>query len=92
MRSFPSQASSTITRIEADGNKSEVSLDNLYRDYNAAPAKLAALLRDFAAAIGDECSADCGGKVDRTRIMPVIKDRAWIEGNQRNLKKDATPP
>ena len=76
----------TITRTEADGNNAEVSLDNLYRDYNTAPGELAALLRDFAAAIGEKCSADCGGKVDRTRIMPLIKDRAWIEDNRRNLK------
>ena len=78
----------TITRIEADGKNTEVSLENLYRDYNTAPSKLAALLRDFAAAIGEKCSAGCGGKVDRTRIVPLIKDRAWIEGNRRNLKKE----
>jgi uncharacterized protein YtpQ (UPF0354 family) len=77
----------TITRIEADGSNTEVSLDNLYRDYNSAPGELVALLRDFAAAIGEKCSADCGGKVDRTRIVPLIKDRSWIEGNRANLKK-----
>jgi len=76
-----------ITRIEADGNNTEVSLENLYRDYSTAPGDLAELLRSFAAAIGEKCSAGCGGKVDRTRIAPVIKDRSWIEGNQRNLKK-----
>jgi len=77
----------SITRIEADGKDTEVSLENLYRDYNTAPGDLVALIRDFAAAIGEKCSADCGGKVDLTRIMPLIKDRAWIEGNRRNLKK-----
>ena len=75
-----------ITRIEADGKDTEVSLESLYRDYGTAPGKLAALLRDFAAAIGEKCSAGCGGKVDRTRIVPLIKDRSWIEGNRRILK------
>ena len=75
-----------IIRTEADGNHTEVSLENLYRDYSTAPGKLAALVRNFAAAIGEKCSADCGGKVDRTRIVPLIKDRAWIEDNRRNLK------
>jgi len=65
-----------ITRIEADGN-TDISLENLYRDYSTAPGRLAALLSSFAAAIGDKCTADCGGKVDRTRITPLIKDRAW---------------
>ena len=41
----------TITRIEADGNNTEISLDNLYRDYKIAPGEFVALLRDFAAAI-----------------------------------------
>ena len=77
----------SVSRIEADGNDTEVSLENLYRDYNAAPGTFAALLRDFAAALGEKCSAGCGGKVDRTRITPLIKDRTWIEGNRRNLKK-----
>ena len=75
-----------ITRIEVDGKNTEVSLENLYRDYGNAPGKLAELLRSFAAALGEKCSAGCGGKVDRTRIVPLIKDRAWIEDNQRNLK------
>jgi uncharacterized protein YtpQ (UPF0354 family) len=77
----------SITRIEADGSDAELSLDNLYRNYSIAPGEFAALLRDFAATIGEKCSADCGGKVDRTRIMPLIKDRAWIEENRHNLKK-----
>ena len=76
-----------IIRVDADGGETEVSLGNLYRDYNAAPGRLAALLRDFAAAIGEKCTAGCGGKVDRTRIVPLIKDREWIEGNRRNLKQ-----
>jgi uncharacterized protein YtpQ (UPF0354 family) len=76
----------TITRIDAKGDQSQVSLDNLYRDYRAAPTEFAAVVGDFAAAIGEKCTADCGGKVDRTRITPLIKDRAWIEDNRRNLK------
>lgn len=74
-----------IIRIEAEGN-TDISLENLYRDYSTAPGRLVALLSSFAAAIGDKCTADCGGKVDRTRITPLIKDRAWIEDNRRNLK------
>jgi uncharacterized protein YtpQ (UPF0354 family) len=76
----------TITWIDANGKESEVSLDNLYRDYGMSPDELAPLVTDFAAAIMDKCTADCGGKVDRTRITPLIKDRAWIEENRRNLK------
>ena len=77
----------SITRTEVDGSSTEISLANLYRSYSSAPNRLAGLLRDFAATIGEKCSADCGGKVDRTRITPLIKDRVWIAESRAALKK-----
>jgi uncharacterized protein YtpQ (UPF0354 family) len=78
----------TIIRIERDGKESEVSLDNLYRDYTKLPADFSALVASFAAALAEGCSAGCG-PLDRTRIVPIIKDRAWIEDNRQRLKKQA---
>jgi hypothetical protein len=77
----------SITRTDVDGSRAEIALFDLYRSYSSAPNRLAGLLRDFAATIGEKCSADCGGKVDRTRITPLIKDRVWIEESRAALKE-----
>jgi hypothetical protein len=88
MRSFPSQACSAITPDRGRRQRSpDVSLENLYRNYSIAPGEFAALLRDFAATIGEKCSADCWWQgrphPDHASDQGPSLDRR----NRHNLKK-----
>ncbi len=71
-----------VTR--ADGRDSTSFLDNAYDTYKQDPkAKLEVIQRYVAAAL--EAFETVRGEVDRTRIVPVIKDRPWLEETRQAL-------
>src|SRR4051794_23120812 len=62
----------------SDGRESNAFLDNAYDTYKQDPTHRADTMQKFVAATL-EASADVRGQVDRTRIVPVVKDRPWLE-------------
>lgn len=66
-----------------NGNKVTVSLTNRYPDYKSDPANFTAIV-DLI--VGDLREGPPAGKPDRTRIVPVIKDRHWLDEVRRDIK------
>ncbi|HAB16250.1 MAG TPA: DUF1444 family protein [Verrucomicrobiota bacterium] len=68
----------------ADGRDSTSFLDNAYDTYKQDPKAKADVIQRFVAA-GLETIGIVGDGVDRTRIVPVIKDRPWLEETRQAL-------
>jgi uncharacterized protein YtpQ (UPF0354 family) len=67
----------------SNGRESTSFLDNAYKEYLAEPSAKKAVIERFVAsaidvALGDE-------KIARDRVVPVIKDKRWIEEMQATL-------
>ncbi len=67
-----------------DGRDSTSFLDNAYDMYKQDPKAKADVIRRFVAA-GLETIDTVRDEVDRTRIVPVIKDRPWLEETRQAL-------
>jgi uncharacterized protein YtpQ (UPF0354 family) len=65
----------------ADGLETSVSTRNLYDDYKKDPASLGRIIDLYAGSLTEKPCC----KLDRARIVPVIKDRPWVESIQRSL-------
>jgi uncharacterized protein YtpQ (UPF0354 family) len=74
-----------------DGSSASVSLVNNYKDYTPDPEWFEAVIKAYAAALTKPLSTKLSTKVDHTRIVPLVKDRAWLAGLQRQFKKQGTP-
>jgi uncharacterized protein YtpQ (UPF0354 family) len=71
----------------AKGGEYQVYLGNAYLQYQNDPERLEEILKVYVSqtkAIAARAAED--NKLDRTRIVPIIKDRAWLEEISRNLK------
>ena len=68
----------------ADGRDSTSFLDNAYDVYKQDPKARADVIQKFVAA-GLETIGSIRDGVDRTRIVPVIKDRPWLEEMRQAL-------
>jgi uncharacterized protein YtpQ (UPF0354 family) len=73
-----------ITTTSADGLELTSFLDNAYATYKQDPKAKASIIQDFIASLGPTAVVAEG--VDRTRIVPVIKDRPWLEETRRALR------
>lgn len=62
----------------ADGRDFTLFLDNAYDTYKQDPKAKSDVIQRFVAS-GLETTANTRDGVDRTRIVPVIKDRPWLE-------------
>lgn len=76
------------------GAQATIYLDNAYSTYRASPADKSELLEQYAASLVEQLraydtSTPGGGEVniDPTRIIPVIKDRAWVVEMQQELQR-----
>src|SRR5258708_30335803 len=67
-----------------DGRDSTSCLDNAYDTYKQDPKAKADIIRKFVA-VGLETLGGMRDGVDRTRIVPVIKDRPWLEETRKAL-------
>ncbi|MEK7951247.1 DUF1444 family protein [Luteolibacter soli] len=59
-------------------------LDNTYKLYQADPARKEEVVQAFIAS-GNEALAHGDKPIDRTRIVPVVKDRAWLADSRKAL-------
>jgi len=66
---------------DADGRTLEMSLANFYTGYQSDPNDLEELSRKYLAGIPPPGGASTkkDERLDRTRIVPVIKDRPWLD-------------
>jgi uncharacterized protein YtpQ (UPF0354 family) len=74
---------------EADGTQTTLSLANLFGDYQRDPARFAAIVEVYVSALSAPKPASGGGepaRLNRTRIVPLVKDRQWLDDNHRGLK------
>lgn len=69
---------------EPDGRQRSLLLENPYRDYSSNPQRLDHLIRSFVAALTRSGSG--AGKFDPARLIPVIKDRQWLDDERRGFK------
>ena len=65
----------------AEGRETTLQLRNRYNEYKTDPGSLAKIIADYYEPIEKPAVAT----VDRARIVPVIKDRAWLADNERGL-------
>jgi uncharacterized protein YtpQ (UPF0354 family) len=75
----------------ADGSSATVFLDNVYRDHTAAPQRFEELVSAYAAGLAKPLQQTVA-KLDRTRIVPVIKSRAWLEVLQEKFRPTKQEP
>lgn len=68
----------------ADGHESTSFLNNAYDLYRQDPKSKAEVIQKFVAS-NLETVAGTGEGIDRTRIVPVIKDRPWLEETRQAL-------
>ena len=66
----------------AEGRETRLQLRNRYNDYKTDPGSLGNIVADYHEVIEKPAVAT----IDRARIVPVIKDRAWLAGHERGLK------
>ena len=64
-----------LTMQRANSSQVTINLTNAYRDYTASPARFDDLVKTVASSLTQPAAA----KLDRARIVPVIKDRAWLK-------------
>jgi len=69
-----------------DGTSAIVSLVNNYRDYSADPKWFDEVVKAYAAALAKPAGKQAA-KLDRTRIVPVIKDRPWLAELQGQFRQ-----
>lgn len=61
---------------ETSGLDRTIFLTNAYREYSLDPKRFADIVKGFVAAMSR--SGTASAKLDRSRIVPVIKDRQWL--------------
>ena len=69
----------------AGGSESSVFLNNAYDAYKQDPAKKEEVIRRYVGSAA-ETAATLNATVDRTRIVPVIKDRLWLQATRATMR------
>ena len=73
-----------LTIKEMDGLVRNIQLNNAYNEYKLDPQRFDDLVATFSAIFSQSASKEAG--LDRTRIIPVIKDRQWLDELHNTLK------
>jgi uncharacterized protein YtpQ (UPF0354 family) len=73
-----------LTIKETDGLVRNIQLNNAYNEYKLDPQRFGDLVATFSAIFSQSASKEAG--LDRTRIIPVIKDRQWLDELHNTLK------
>jgi uncharacterized protein YtpQ (UPF0354 family) len=73
-----------LTMKEANGVDRSVQLTNAYNEYKLDPQRFGDIVETFTAMFSRPASKETG--LDRTRIVPVIKDRQWLDELHNTLK------
>jgi uncharacterized protein YtpQ (UPF0354 family) len=74
-----------LTIKEPDGLVRSIQLSNAYSEYKLDPQRFDHLVGNFAAIFWQPADQAAAG-LDRTRIIPVIKDRQWLDELHNTLK------
>jgi uncharacterized protein YtpQ (UPF0354 family) len=74
-----------------NGTFADVALDNAYKNYNANMQRFDALVKAYAAALTERV-APAQAKLDLTRIVPVVKTRAWLAELRKTLLAQGAEP
>ena len=69
---------------ETDGLVRNIQLNNAYNEYKLDPQRFDDLVATFSAIFSQSASKEAG--IDRNRIIPVIKDRQWLDELHNTLK------
>lgn len=76
----------------ASEHEHTVYLDNAYQAYQEAPATGRDVIRRYVASTIESLNS-ASSELQRDRIVPIIKDRAWLEEIRASMKsKDGSPP
>jgi uncharacterized protein YtpQ (UPF0354 family) len=76
-----------IQTKDPDGRTLEISLANFYQSYRDDPNRLEELTRKYLAGLPPRgASAKKDEALDRTRIVPVIKDRPWLDETNTRVR------
>jgi uncharacterized protein YtpQ (UPF0354 family) len=74
-----------------DGRRRILALDNAYRLYAQDPKRLDDVIQTYVAGtrerIKNPQQQSTSARLDRTRIVPVVKDRQWLEDNYRSFRE-----
>jgi hypothetical protein len=73
-----------LTIKETDGLVRNIQLNNAYNEYKLDPQRLGDLVETFSAMFAQSRGKEAG--LDRSRIVPVIKDRQWLDELHNTLK------
>ncbi len=75
----------TVKILLADKTELDAFLDNAYQEYLQAPESRDEIIARRVASLSEQHAHD--GKIDRTRIVPVVKDHLWLHEIQQSLKQ-----
>lgn len=76
-----------ITCKYGDGQEGTLFLDNAYSHYVKYPREFAEVLRVYIQSFEETTTAE-KEDIDASRIVPVIKDKAWLEEIRANVPED----
>jgi hypothetical protein len=75
----------------SDGRRRILALDNAYRLYAQDPKRLDEVIQSYVSGTLERIKRpqqqSASARVDRSRIVPVIKDRQWLEDNYRSFRE-----
>ncbi len=71
-----------------DGISRVLSVANFYDDYRRDPARLNDVVRKFVEPVAARVKAQLAGagQLDKSRIVPVVRDRRWLEDLSRDFR------
>ena len=69
---------------DSSGNDSTAFLDNAYAEYSGNPKARAEVIQKYVRALVEP--RNVAAPIDRSRIVPVVKDRVWLTEIRESLK------
>ncbi len=72
-------------KLTVAGGTHQVSLDNAFNNYCLTPENREGIIRKFVASIRE--STNRSGAVEKSRIVAILKDRAWVEDVNQAIKE-----
>src|SRR5262249_9664808 len=69
----------------------EISLDSFYRSYRDDPNRLEELTQKYLAGLPPRGASTKTAVLDRTHIVPVIKDRPWLDETNGRIRAQTSP-
>jgi len=73
-----------LTINDPSGVERTIVLHNAYREYSLDPERLRSIIGTFATTLSQPRTGET--KLDRSRIIPVVKDREWLDELHNSLR------